>query len=91
MGTQPRPHHPPARPGEPELSLDLDPDNAYLINPGSVGQPRDGDPRAGYVLSNPDEHFVTYRRVPYDIAAAQQKIRRAGLPDLLAERLAVGR
>jgi predicted phosphodiesterase len=82
--------HRPA-PGEPELTLDLDPDNAYLINPGSVGQPRDGDPRAAYVLSNPDNHFVTYRRVPYDIAAAQQKIRRAGLPDLLAERLAVGR
>jgi predicted phosphodiesterase len=78
-------------PGQPELPLDLDPDNAYLINPGSVGQPRDGDPRAAYVLFNPDDHFVSYRRIPYDISTAQQKIRRAGLPDLLAERLGVGR
>ena len=78
-------------PGQSELPLDLDPDNAYLINPGSVGQPRDGDPRAGYVLFNPDDHFLTYRRIPYDIPTAQQKIRSAGLPDLLAERLGVGR
>ncbi|HVP48364.1 MAG TPA: metallophosphoesterase family protein [Bryobacteraceae bacterium] len=74
-----------------ELPLQLEPDTAYLINPGSVGQPRDGDPRAGYVLYNLDELFLMYRRVPYDLAAAQAKIHRAGLPDLLAERLAVGR
>ena len=82
---------PRATPAQPELHLELDPDNAYLVNPGSVGQPRDGDPRAGYVLFNPGDHFLTYRRVPYDISTAQQKIRSAGLPDLLAERLGVGR
>ena len=74
-----------------EMVLELDPECAYLINPGSVGQPRDGDPRAGYVLYNPDDRFLTFRRVAYDISAAQEKIRRAGLPDLLADRLAVGR
>jgi diadenosine tetraphosphatase ApaH/serine/threonine PP2A family protein phosphatase len=74
-----------------DMLLEFDPDAAYLINPGSVGQPRDTDPRAAYVLYTPDDRFVTYHRVPYDIDAAQSKIRRAGLPDLLAERLAVGR
>jgi diadenosine tetraphosphatase ApaH/serine/threonine PP2A family protein phosphatase len=74
-----------------EMLLDLDPDCAYFVNPGSVGQPRDGDPRAGYVLYNPDNRYLTYRRVPYDIDTAQAKIRLAGLPDLLAERLGVGR
>ena len=71
--------------------LDLDPDAAYLINPGSVGQPRDTDPRAAYVLYTPEDRFLTYHRVAYDIDAAQAKIRRAGLPDLLAQRLGVGR
>lgn len=74
-----------------ERTLELDPDNAYLVNPGSVGQPRDGDPRAGYILYNPDDHFLIYRRVPYDFLTAQSKIQSAGLPDLLAARLAVGR
>lgn len=74
-----------------EIILDLDPDGAYLVNPGSVGQPRDGDPRAAYVLYNPDDGFLTYHRMDYDIDTAQQKIHRAGLPDFLAERLALGR
>jgi diadenosine tetraphosphatase ApaH/serine/threonine PP2A family protein phosphatase len=69
----------------------LDPECAYLINPGSVGQPRDGDPRAAYVLYNPEESFLIYYRLPYDVAKAQEKIRRAGLPPLLADRLAAGR
>ena len=80
---------PPLR--ETERLLDLDPDSAYLVNPGAVGQPRDGDPRAAFVLYNPQDPFVIYRRVAYDIDAAQLKIHRAGLPDLLAERLAIGR
>lgn len=81
------------RPGaeERERVLELHPDNAYLINPGSVGQPRDADPRSAYVLYNPADKFVTYRRVPYDIASAQAKIHNADLPDVLAHRLAVGR
>ena len=80
---------PPAR--EERLTLELDSDCAYLINPGSVGQPRDGDPRAAYLLYNSDENFVIYYRLPYDVKKAQDKIRRAGLPDLLADRLAEGR
>lgn len=74
-----------------QLPLELDPDCAYLINPGSVGQPRDGDARAAYVLYHPEERCLCYYRLPYDIAAAQAKIRRAGLPDALAARLAFGR
>lgn len=72
-------------------SLDIDPDCAYLINPGSVGQPRDGDPRAAYVMYDSDVHAVTYCRTPYDIETAQKKIREAGLPPILADRLTVGR
>lgn len=74
-----------------ETVVELNADCAYLINPGSVGQPRDGDPRAGYALYNPEEKFVTFRRVIYDVVTAQEKIRSAGLPDLLADRLALGR
>jgi len=62
----------------------------YFINVGSVGQPRDGDPRATYVIYDPIARTVIYRRLVYDIAAAQARIRAAGLPDRLAERLAYG-
>lgn len=81
-----------ARPEPPEdsLALELEPDHYYLVNPGSVGQPRDQDPRAAYLVYSPGERLVTYHRVPYDIPKAQEKIRRAGLPYLLAERLASG-
>jgi predicted phosphodiesterase len=71
--------------------LEIDPDCAYLINPGSVGQPRDGDPRAGYALYDVANEILFYHRVPYDIETTQRKIREAGLPDLLAARLAVGK
>jgi diadenosine tetraphosphatase ApaH/serine/threonine PP2A family protein phosphatase len=71
--------------------LQLDSECAYVLNPGSVGQPRDGDPRAAYILYDPEEHLVHFHRVPYDITTAQDKIRRAGLPQVLADRLAVGR
>jgi predicted phosphodiesterase len=77
--------------GEERRTLDLHSDCVYLINPGSVGQPRDGDPRTAYVLYNSDERFVIFYRVPYDVEKAQGKIRRAGLPPLLADRLAAGR
>ena len=63
----------------------------YLVNPGSVGQPRDGDPRASFAIIDTDRHTMALRRVPYDVAAAQRKIREAGLPSFLAERLASGR
>ena len=75
---------------EESAGLDLDPDGAYLINPGAIGQPRDLDPRAAYVLYDPESCGVEYHREEYDIARVQAKIRRAGLPDFLAERLAVG-
>ena len=72
-------------------SLPIDPECAYMINPGSTGQPRDGDPRAAYALYDTDAKVVTYRRVVYDVAAAQKKIHAAGLPPILADRLSVGR
>ena len=63
----------------------------YLVNCGAVGQPRDGDPRAAFGILDTADRSVTFKRVPYDIATAQAKIIRAGLPDVLAQRLAVGR
>jgi diadenosine tetraphosphatase ApaH/serine/threonine PP2A family protein phosphatase len=62
----------------------------YIINVGSVGQPRDRDPRAAYVLWDEDERSVTLRRVTYDHKTAAAKILRAGLPRTLADRLAYG-
>lgn len=72
-----------------ESALDLSEGGPYLVNPGSVGQPRDGDTFASYVLVEGTR--VGYRSVDYDIGVAQQKIRAAGLPSMLADRLAVGR
>ncbi|SEG61329.1 Predicted phosphodiesterase [Bryocella elongata] len=63
----------------------------YLINPGSVGQPRDGDPRASFAIFDDAAATVTFYRVPYDIAAAQAAIREAGLPERLAARLSGGK
>jgi diadenosine tetraphosphatase ApaH/serine/threonine PP2A family protein phosphatase len=61
-----------------------------LLNPGSVGQPRDGNPDAGYMVLDTDAHRVTWRRVPYDIAAVQRAMLGAGLPGRLVERLSYG-
>jgi diadenosine tetraphosphatase ApaH/serine/threonine PP2A family protein phosphatase len=63
----------------------------YLINPGSVGQPRDGDWRAAFAVYDDAKHEITFFRVPYDVKSAQEKIRDAGLPERLAARLAQGR
>jgi predicted phosphodiesterase len=71
--------------------LDLDGECGYLLNPGSVGQPRDGDPRAAYLLYNTEERFLIFYRIAYDVRKAQEKIRRVGLPPLLADRLSSGR
>ena len=71
--------------------MEVDPDCGYLVNPGSVGQPRDGDPRAAYILYDSAARLVAYCRVPYDVVAAQEKIREAGLPPILADRLSKGR
>ena len=62
-----------------------------LLNPGSVGQPRDGDPRAGAAIVDTEGGRVEFLRIAYDVATAQRKIHQAGLPAFLAERLAVGR
>ncbi|HTI71822.1 MAG TPA: metallophosphoesterase family protein [Candidatus Limnocylindria bacterium] len=63
----------------------------YFINVGSVGQPRDNDPRASYVVYDIPTQTIELRRLDYDIASAQKKIRAAGLPERLAERLATGK
>jgi predicted phosphodiesterase len=74
-----------------DLPLEIDPTCAYMINPGSVGQPRDGDSRAAYTIYDSDAGMVTYFRTEYDLAGAQNKIRAAGLPPILADRLSAGR
>ena len=63
----------------------------YFINPGSIGQPRDRDWRAAYCILDADRQVVEQRRVEYDLETTQNKIRQAGLPDRLADRLSVGR
>ena len=62
----------------------------YLINPGSVGQPRDGNPEAAYAIFDGEEFSIHFKSVPYDIPGAQRRILDAGLPPFLAERLAQG-
>jgi diadenosine tetraphosphatase ApaH/serine/threonine PP2A family protein phosphatase len=71
--------------------LTIEPTKKYLINTGSVGQPRDGDWRAAYCIYHVDKNVVEQRRLKYDLATAQEKIIKAGLPRLLAERLKLGR
>jgi diadenosine tetraphosphatase ApaH/serine/threonine PP2A family protein phosphatase len=71
--------------------LDLRDSAKYLINPGAVGQPRDRDWRAAFALYDDQAARVTFFRVPYDVKAAQMRIQRAGLPDMLASRLSLGR
>lgn len=61
-----------------------------ILNPGSVGQPRDRNPQAAFAVYDSDRQTIRFHRAPYDIAAAQKKIHRAELPSALAERLAVG-
>lgn len=69
----------------------LEPDRRYLINVGSVGQPRDLNPDACFVRYDPDGECIAFRRVAYDVASVRAKIDAVGLPRLLAERLAQGR
>ena len=61
-----------------------------IVNPGGVGQPRDGDPRAAYALYDSDIDQIMFRRVPYNVERAAQKILAAGLPEILASRLSMG-
>jgi len=73
------------------VSLQLKPNSRYMINPGSVGQPRDGDWRAAFCLLDEAAQEITFYRVPYDLARAQGRILMAGLPERLAQRLRDGR
>jgi predicted phosphodiesterase len=68
----------------------LSPGGRYLINPGSIGQPRDRDPRASYMIYDSKKRVVHWYRIPYPIGTAQTRIRKAGLPNNLADRLAIG-
>ncbi len=77
--------------GHPEFPTAIQADSKYLINPGSVGQPRDGDSRAAYAIADLGEKVVTLYRVAYPIEVAQKKILDAGLPPMLAYRLGMGR
>ena len=78
---------PPAREAQVTLHKAL----KYLVNPGAVGQPRDGDPRAAYAIVDTDSRQVELFRLAYPIEAAQAKVMQAGLPEILAARLAIGR
>ena len=71
--------------------VELDRDTSYIVNVGSVGQPRDGDPRACYAIYDTDSNTVEIKKVSYEIEKAQNKILDAGLPPILAERLSRGR
>lgn len=73
-----------------DQTIELETGATYLINPGSVGQPRDGDPRAAWAVYQTETRIVTLYRVEYDVATAQKKILKAGLPELLAARLEAG-
>ncbi len=74
----------------PNTTFTLKDSQRYIINVGSVGQPRDGDPRAAYGIYNLDDSCFTLKRIPYNIECAQEKIIAAGLPHFLAQRLASG-
>ena len=71
-------------------TLYLQPGGRYLVNPGSIGQPRDRDPRASYMTYDSERRIVRWHRVEYPIEEAQRRIRKAGLPGSLADRLALG-
>jgi diadenosine tetraphosphatase ApaH/serine/threonine PP2A family protein phosphatase len=77
--------------GEPQTQVQMKNGCKYLINPGSVGQPRDGDPRAAYAIVDTKLRRVELYRTLYAVEEAQTKVVKAGLPDVLAQRLAVGR
>lgn len=74
-----------------EAIIPIRPEAKYLLNPGAVGQPRDGDPRAAYAIVDVEQRQVELWRVQYAVEAAQAAIMDAGLPEVLAARLAVGR
>jgi len=78
-------------PGISFAALRVEKDTRYLLNPGSIGQPRDGDPRAAFAVADLDHDVVEFWRVPYDVEAVQHRMKSAGLPEPLILRLAFGR
>ncbi len=79
------------RESEDRSALRIEDGKRYLLNPGSIGQPRDGDPRAGFAIADLEHEIVEFWRVPYDIERVQERMRQAKLPEPLALRLTVGR
>jgi predicted phosphodiesterase len=79
------------RPSESFAPLRIETSRRYLLNPGSIGQPRDGDARAAFAIADLDHQTVEFWRVPYALAAVQERMRAAKLPEPLVQRIAVGR
>ncbi len=73
------------------VNLSIETKRRYLLNPGSIGQPRDGDPRSGFAIADLEHEVVEFWRVPYDISEVQTRMRAARLPEPLVQRLVVGR
>ncbi len=72
-------------------AVQIEPGKRYLLNPGSIGQPRDADTRAAFAIADLDHKVVEFWRVPYDIAVVQKRMKQAGLPEPLIQRIAFGR
>jgi len=72
-------------------SIILNDEKRYIVNAGSVGQPRDGNPKSAFLIYDTEERNITFSRIAYDVQKAQKKILLAGLPNFLAERLGIGR
>jgi predicted phosphodiesterase len=79
------------RASESFAALRIDDSRRYLLNPGSIGQPRDGDARAAFAIADLEHQTVEFWRVPYDVAAVQERMRAARLPEPLVQRIMVGR
>ena len=79
------------RPNELFAPLRIEPESRYMLNPGSVGQPRDADPRASFAIADLANHTVEFWRVPYEIGKVQSRMRKVGLPEPLVQRLEFGR
>ena len=79
------------RPSESFAALRIEDPRRYLLNPGSIGQPRDGDPRAAFAIADLEHQVIEFWRVPYDVAIVQERMRASHLPEPLVQRLTVGR
>jgi len=75
---------------QPEVCYKIEDQYKYIVNPGSIGQPRDGDPRAGICIYDSAKKKIVFCRIDYNIKATQRKIEKAGLPDFLSYRLSLG-